>query len=120
MKWYHFSQHCDFYEPLEPLPSNEAYVVVSDAASRRFETSKSQFVPHFKLTDPSEEAGVMELTVQPHLSADFKTKAKIAIDAEQKYQTMLGFGGAFTDAAGINIANLPAKLQETLLRLATK
>ena len=62
----------------------------------------------------------MELTVEPHISVDDKTKAKITIDAEQKHQTMLGFGGAFTDAAGINIANLPAKLQETLLRLATK
>lgn len=31
------------------------------------------------------------------------------------YQTMLGFGGAFTDAAGINIASLSPTAQDMLL-----
>lgn len=31
-------------------------------------------------------------------------------------QTINGFGGAFTDAAGINIASLPLAAQENLLQ----
>ena len=40
----------------------------------------------------------------------------ISLDRDTKYQTILGFGGAFTDAAGINIAHLSNKTQETLVK----
>ncbi|XP_023226745.1 glucosylceramidase-like [Centruroides sculpturatus] len=41
---------------------------------------------------------------------------EITIDRTKRYQEILGFGGAFTDASGINILSLPAKLQDQLLR----
>lgn len=31
-------------------------------------------------------------------------------------QSIIGFGGAFTDSAGINIASLPVEAQEKLLQ----
>ena len=39
----------------------------------------------------------------------------IKIDTTKKFQKIIGFGGAFTDAAGINIASLPTSMQLTLL-----
>lgn len=41
---------------------------------------------------------------------------KIAINRFKTYQVISGFGGAFTDSAGINIASLPEAAQEKLLR----
>lgn len=41
---------------------------------------------------------------------------RITIDRSTTHQTILGFGGAFTDSAGINIKSLPESAQEKLLR----
>jgi len=38
------------------------------------------------------------------------------VDASIQYQSIIGFGGAFTDAAGINIAKLSRPAQDLLLR----
>lgn len=40
----------------------------------------------------------------------------VVIDSSKKYQSVFGFGGAFTDAAGINIQSLPEQLQEAVLK----
>lgn len=42
--------------------------------------------------------------------------AVLDIDTSRKYQTVLGFGGAFTDSAGINIRNLSEATQDQLMR----
>ena len=34
-----------------------------------------------------------------------------------KYQSMIGFGGAFTDAAGENFKSLSTELKDRLMRL---
>lgn len=41
---------------------------------------------------------------------------KFKVNATKKYQTLLGFGGAFTDSAGINIQSLGKKAQKHLMR----
>ncbi|XP_023226915.1 glucosylceramidase-like isoform X2 [Centruroides sculpturatus] len=53
-----------------------------------------------------------------NFSANFigNESVEITIDRTKRYQEILGFGGAFTDASGINILSLPAKLQDQLLR----
>ena len=38
------------------------------------------------------------------------------METEETYQKIIGFGGAFTDAAGLNILSLPPELQDTVLR----
>lgn len=40
----------------------------------------------------------------------------IQLNRNVRHQKVIGWGGAFTDAAGLNIAKLPAKLQERLMR----
>ena len=41
---------------------------------------------------------------------------EIIIDSSIRKQKIIGFGGAFTDAAGINIAQLSVVAQERLMR----
>lgn len=41
---------------------------------------------------------------------------KLNIDTSQTYQTILGFGGAFTDSVGINLNQLSADTQDQLMR----
>lgn len=40
----------------------------------------------------------------------------IAVDSSKRYQEVHGFGGAFTDAAGINLKRLDAATADQLLR----
>ncbi|CAI5447497.1 unnamed protein product [Caenorhabditis angaria] len=47
---------------------------------------------------------------------EFKVNTTILIDASQKYQKIMGFGGAFTDSAGENLAAIPQALQDQILR----
>ncbi|XP_003402889.2 lysosomal acid glucosylceramidase isoform X1 [Bombus terrestris] len=44
------------------------------------------------------------------------TDTVLNIDTSKKYQSILGFGGAFTDSAGINIKNLSEAAQDQLMR----
>ena len=37
--------------------------------------------------------------------------------SDEKFQTILGWGGAFTDSAGINIDSLDVEAQDLLIRL---
>ena len=43
------------------------------------------------------------------------TNITLTPDETQKNQTIIGFGGAFTDAAGINIAKLSSGAQQNLI-----
>lgn len=46
---------------------------------------------------------------------DWSNLFYIAVDSSLSYQTILGFGSSFTDAAGININSLPDAAREKLL-----
>lgn len=52
----------------------------------------------------------------PITPSELNGDVTITIDRSQRLQTILGFGGAFTDAAAINIANLSSETQDRLLR----
>ena len=45
---------------------------------------------------------------------------KIKINSDKQYQAMEGFGGAFTDAACLNIKNLSQGAQDNLMRYIVK
>ncbi|XP_393208.1 putative glucosylceramidase 4 [Apis mellifera] len=47
---------------------------------------------------------------------NFVADTTITVDSKKKYQKIIGFGGAFTDATGINIAKLSRATQEQLIR----
>lgn len=88
--------YCDFIGDLGPLPSGAAIAFESSKAGHRF----------FKTTLPfGEKAG----------SSDNDTLL-LVVDSSRKYQKVFGFGGAFTDATGINIKSLPANMQDDILK----
>lgn len=47
---------------------------------------------------------------------NFDADTTIIVDSKKKYQKIIGFGGAFTDATGINIAKLSRATQNQLIR----
>lgn len=47
---------------------------------------------------------------------NFPVDVTLTIDNTKKYQTIFGFGGAFTDSTGINIAKLSPATQLQLIR----
>jgi len=51
----------------------------------------------------------------PDNSTDAIKKQIITLDITQKFQKLLGFGGAFTDSAGINIKSLPESLGQNII-----
>ena len=50
-----------------------------------------------------------------HLGKELKDTITLKVDASQQYQEIFGFGGAFTDAAGINLNRLSETTRNTLL-----
>ncbi|XP_064474563.1 lysosomal acid glucosylceramidase-like isoform X2 [Ornithodoros turicata] len=92
------STRCDFLGPISPEEHGVAAVYESNKAGLRFHKSVVRFADSIGL--PSTEAVSLVLT----------------INASKTYQEIVGFGGAFTDAAGINIKSLPTRMQDDLLR----
>lgn len=90
------STYCDEYQPIvDPgFGGNSILHVVSDRPKgRRFAETTLDWV------GGEETVGV-----------------NVFINSSTKYQSILGFGGAFTDAAGINIAKLSPEAQLNLIR----
>jgi glucosylceramidase len=86
------SDHCDTIPRPEKVEQSQFLIYTSNKAGSRFEQTTGQFDQSNSSTN------------------------QIRINADQKFQTILGWGGAFTDAAGINIDSLNEQLQEKLLR----
>ena len=87
-------QHCDTLGELKKVGENE---IVS------FETDKAEHRFHKRVLESSSDE-----------SPD--SDAIITINRHEKDQSIIGFGGAFTDATGINIATLDDKLQKRVIR----
>ncbi|KAK3887921.1 hypothetical protein Pcinc_008004 [Petrolisthes cinctipes] len=87
--------HCDRLSLPALPPPGLALMVTSSKAGQRWNSSTARF------------------------KAPTDTRwndVEVEVDASTTYQSILGFGGAFTDAAGLNILTLPDELQEEVLR----
>ena len=85
------SSYCDFVGPIERLKSGQYASYTSTLSGLR-----------------------MERKIENFNSSD--VEISVVIDHSVRYQKMHGFGGAFTDSAGINIKSLELNLQEYLMR----
>ncbi len=110
-----YSTFCDEFEPLTPLPAGQLLHVASDKDSQRFASQVLNFVNN-AIDDNDDD---------DHVSDDHdddeeegEERLILSVDRRQRFQEVLGWGGAFTDAAGINIASLSEGAQENLLRCA--
>lgn len=88
---------CDFLQPHEPIKKQNAEAVIyrSSRSGDRFKKSAIQL---------------------KKVSNTISAAEKVTFNFSETYQKIDGFGGAFTDAAGINIASLPTGAQENLIR----
>ncbi|OXA58161.1 lysosomal acid glucosylceramidase isoform X2 [Folsomia candida] len=93
--------YCDSLGPIT-LPEKGSFIIyTSNRKGQRLKKIVKSFVH-----------GKRRLS-QYHSASPYKIK--ITVDTSKTRQTVLGFGGAFTDAAGINIASLSEPLQKQLL-----
>ena len=72
------------------------YVIQTDKAGQRFNTTQFEFANRI---GPNKANNII-----------------LQVDTSKTFQTLMGFGGAFTDSATINIKQLPEDLQHTLLK----
>lgn len=87
------STYCDFYPDPEPPIQGKYVWYVTSKAGKRLERNDGEIS-----------------------STPGNNHIKIEIDVMSKYQKIEGFGGSFTDAAGINIKNLSSSAQLNLIR----
>lgn len=85
---------CDTLEFTWPVRSGQTYLVESTKSGKRFSGRQVEE------TSASEQTGVAN---------------RVRIDLSKRYQEILGWGGAFTDASLININSLSARLGQKLL-----
>lgn len=87
--------NCDLLGSVKIPEAGMAKLYESNKKGERFKSSDLKFV---------------------NSSKDSWFQVEITIDRTKKYQEILGFGGAFTDAAAINILSLPDQLQDLIIR----
>ncbi|GJQ78571.1 hypothetical protein Trydic_g11681 [Trypoxylus dichotomus] len=85
------SIHCDTIDPITQVEVGQYVSYTSNLAGKRFEREVAKFVSSSSAPD-------------------------VVIDHGTTYQTVHGFGGAFTDATGININSLNNQTREYLMR----
>ena len=88
---------CDKFDSIEKTKPGQVIVIESSLKGKRFEISK------VKLTNSNK---IISLN-------DTKT---ITVQHNVTFQKIIGFGGAFTDAAGINIADLPEQMSKRIIQ----
>ncbi|KAK7026758.1 hypothetical protein SK128_022439 [Halocaridina rubra] len=92
------ASYCDEIIPLQPPEAGKIQVAISSKAGSRWNITELQFQEH--------ENDVVSAEAVFYID---KNKATL-------YQEIIGFGGAFTDAAGMNIMSVAEPLQNLILR----
>lgn len=83
--------HCDTIDPLRKIQQGQFVKYTSSKNGLRFDKETGHFT-----------------------NAD-KTKRKIVVKSDITFQKIIGFGGAFTDATGINLMSLDADVRNKLM-----
>ena len=91
------AKHCDKFDPIVKTSPGIITMYLTDKNGARFDRTGN----YFFMKDPLKNVDI---------------PLSITINHNKSYQTILGFGGAFTDATGINIGKLPAELRTRLIQ----
>ena len=89
--------YCDSFESISPSPSNTVQAFVSSRGGLRFERSEIRVTQGFS---------------RP---VNAKFDIEVTIDSSKQFQSIKGFGAAFTDAAGLSTKALKDPLQEKVI-----
>uniref|UniRef100_A0A914VEJ8 Glucosylceramidase n=1 Tax=Plectus sambesii TaxID=2011161 RepID=A0A914VEJ8_9BILA len=95
--------YCDDFPPLGTLNADSAAVYVSSSAGKRFERSTVTWT-NAKSRKTNKLRRKDAIAKQAHITPSVQM------------QSIIGFGGAFTDSAGINLASLDNATQELLMQ----
>ena len=101
------SSFCDSAPVVGDLTAGQATLISSTRADARFRIANLTFAEFSKSLFGTFSHG---------FAIPLKPVNEIFIDASVRYQSIFGFGGAFTDAAGINIAKLSFSAQHNLMK----
>ncbi|CAB3410096.1 unnamed protein product [Caenorhabditis bovis] len=83
--------YCDTIEPLGTVVSGKSVVYTSSKTGKRLKRSEH------------------EAKKTTH------AKVKLTFNASEQFQTIMGFGGAFTDAVGINLENIGSNMADQII-----
>lgn len=89
------STYCDSLPKIKEIPVGTYQMYTSSKEGLRFQPAYGSFFDS---------------------SQNIKNGVEFLVQRTHKFQSILGFGGAFTDSAGINILSLTKRTQENLLR----
>ncbi|VDN59158.1 unnamed protein product [Dracunculus medinensis] len=89
--------YCDEIDEINDLKPFEAIIYESSESGKRFQKTTTGFTNYSKYANKSQQR-------------------RIVVNEKQKFQKIFGFGGAFTDASGINLNSLSEKTREALIR----
>ncbi|CAG2170493.1 unnamed protein product, partial [Oppiella nova] len=94
--------YCDDLRPITRTPAGVVKLYETSKSGDRFAETELQFL-----------TSVVNSTAnEPSVASKSVT---IQLDRNILYQKIIGFGGAFTDSAGLNIQSLPHEMQRRLL-----
>ncbi|KAI1706332.1 glycosyl hydrolase family 30 TIM-barrel domain-containing protein [Ditylenchus destructor] len=104
------SSYCDEYTPVGRLPKGKVAIFTSSESGKRFSKSHAFF---------TREGVCVTKSFRKQLlyggGPEDEDLISVEIDTTKQFQKILGFGGAFTDAAGININRLSSGARTKLL-----
>ena len=80
-----------------------------------FEKTAKGVITVFESSKDGDRLKETQLKFGAKAAANASKSHTITIDRTKKFQKIIGFGGAFTDASGLNIKSLPEKLQQQII-----
>ncbi|KAK8404905.1 hypothetical protein O3P69_001480 [Scylla paramamosain] len=107
------TSHCDTLPHITPPILPSAFIISTNKAGRRWEVTSDNFIDLFSDSTFSDVLSDGELEEEEEEEEEVVV---VKVEHGEGYQKIIGFGGAFTDAAGLNILSLPPELQDTVLR----
>lgn len=109
--------YCDAVPSIGSQAPGQATLILSTRSEARFQASSLEFSD--LLVDAVGDCVLLMIfhpTATKTVNFDADSALEIIVDGSITYQEIYGFGGAFTDAAVINIAKLGLPTQEKLIK----
>src|SRR5450755_3933210 len=84
--------------------------------AKTFTTAGKKIIVYTTADNTSDKLSVTDTLVFKHMGQPFETQVCVFVDPTKTFQTILGIGGALTDASAEAFAKLPADKQNELLK----
>nr|XP_022911874.1 glucosylceramidase-like [Onthophagus taurus] len=106
--------YCDFIGPAKKPGGNGYVIYTSNLAGLRFNASYGKFIQDNGNSGSKKKHFKHLINKKKHEKRDYDNTI-LELNEDVTYQSIFGFGGAFTDSTGFNIKSLPLKLQTAIM-----